>query len=211
MPSKLNFTVVNNEGPYAIHYKNEVGFPNNGPFSNVKDWDFAKEIVAFNFKRLREIKNSEEYRGLLCCSINDDVVPIEQMIVVALKAKSEYMSFFNGINSIINHFLYSPLTEKKEEILKDFQNYCVDHVDADTDRVKLVSDWHKAYLNSHPNVNPFDILRQHRRTGFLSIFNPEKTDSIKLFDTYLQGLELPEDLKTLINGTEPTQSVLVKL
>jgi len=211
MPSELSFNVVNNKGPSAIGYENGVGFPKNGPFSNVKDWDWCEEIKAFNFNRLREIKNSEEYRGLLCCTINDDVVPIEQMIVVAMKQKSEYMSFFNGITSIINHFLYSPLTEKKEEILKDFQNYCVDHVDADTDRVKLVSDWHKAYVNTHPNVNPFDILRQHRRTGFLSIFNPEKTDSIKLFDTYLQGLELPEDLKILISGTEPTQPVPVKL
>lgn len=102
----------------------------------------------------------------------------------ALEATDKsYCTLFKSIKKIGSRFKKSPLTEQKKLILRDFSLYCLDNAET-MSRQDLVDKWEQSYKQKHSGQSPFATLRQHRYTGFFSRFNPEKTDSLKLFDAF---------------------------
>ncbi|MFC3909166.1 hypothetical protein ACFORL_08790 [Legionella dresdenensis] len=119
------------------------------------------------------------------------------MIEIVLKTQHRiYDYLFDKIKYISTRFLESQLTPKKTQILESFKHYCLTNAENGMSRTELVEGWHRNYVK-HNDENPFDTLKLHRRIfqGFLSIFNPDKTESIKLFEKYLKNEVISDYLK----------------
>lgn len=168
--------------------------------NNVKsDIEIADDLILGKLDYLRSLNSLSPIT--VCCYINKISVTLEKLIQTVLESIYEYGSFFTGKKTICDQFKNSPLTAQKKTILDDFGTYCIWHANKDIDKVMLATDWLNSYRKAHDGQNPFDILRQHRRTGLLSFFNPEQTNSIKLFHSFLKGQTLTPELMSAINGT----------
>jgi hypothetical protein len=108
---------------------------------------------------------------------------LNRMIQVILEVTEKiYETTFKQIKLISSRFQESSLTPKKQEILNDFKLFCIQHAESKT-KMELVTEWANGFETTY-HYNPFTVLSQHRRTSF-SMFNPAKTDSIKLFEEFI--------------------------
>lgn len=155
---------------------------------------------CIDFHQARE--NTVNYGSVIRVSHS---IGLDNMIELVLQAKHRlYNSLFKGLEAIGERFLESHLTPKKSAILNDFRAFCIMYAEtAAMSRSQLIENWVTSYRLAHENKNPFDILNLHRRDGWASLFNPSKTDSIKLFEAFLVDEDIPESLQELMKGDKP--------
>lgn len=160
-----------------------------------------KDLLTF----LREIKTTPDaMQSISFYRKGGTAIDVDDMIDLVLQAKNPfYSTVFKKIEYIGSRFKESPLTAQKKAILQDFRLYCGQHAAKGTERLELFKSWLEDYCERNQDKeDPIDILAKHRRTSF-SIFNPSKTDSIKLLEDFIGqelGLEITAPFDDKVNG-----------
>lgn len=118
----------------------------------------------------------------------------------------------SNIKKLGDKFAESELTKQKKTILNSFKNFYRDYAENPEMAVRsvIVETWANQYMNLH-NINPFTTLSQQRRTDRLRIFNPSRTNSMKLFDAFLSGEAITDSLKQIMSGAESDKKENVML
>lgn len=125
-------------------------------------------------------------------------VTSDEMIQIIRKKNKTFLNdneIVSDINKIKTDFKDSPITKSKIAIFDSFLEFYNSHKAKIFSRSQLVQAW----VMTLPD-NPFEILARHRRTGFLSIFNPSKTASMDFFEKFLKGEVVSPALGRLLKG-----------
>jgi hypothetical protein len=145
-----------------------------------------------------ESDNSEGVKGTI--RLHDALKLILSSLEPAFKKLS------TSIASISSRFFKHPDTSSKRNILNHFETYCYFNWKENLPKKDLIEHWVEDYKKkTKTDENPFTVLMRQRRTGWLSIFNPKLTDSIKLFRELLGKEELPDLLKEAIESKSTHQ------
>lgn len=125
-------------------------------------------------------------------------VTSDEMIQIIRKKNKTFLNDYeivSDINKIKSSFKDSPITQNKIAIFDSFLEFYNINKSRIFSRSQLVEAW---VMTLHDN--PFEILAKHRRTGFLSIFNPSKTASMDFFEKFLKGEGVSAVLERFLKG-----------